>query len=336
MELSTSLSAIVERNEAEPVPVKVGERGYSPYLCSDGDGDGAGNRDPCVASSSTVTLPLGPHPAERHRTSQLFSPPLSPLPQAHINGAPTLNPTAHPNLSSISLSPSTQKRTLKAFTRKFKPSETPNKYLFGASPYTFARLVLQLVLLMGTAVAWALAARRMTDTSSSDSPAIMGGGIIFVHVAFTIITVIQLLFLERCHYRLRAERHILRNPSLPMPASQTRSNVAFAPWHRAPLPTYAAALGYRGTGDVEDGEVARVVAIGRGDVPPLYGNTRGSTLLAYGIGVTPSSRRGSLRSVISSGGRSDRPVSYGQSQELEDALRARRLEHALGSLEGGR
>lgn len=330
MDPSTSANAIqpdVGRREAEPIPIKIGERGYSPYLHASVE-DSPTSRDSLVASSSSVSLPLGPHPAERSRTSLL-----PPPPPAHLNSAPTLNPIAHPNISTTSLTPSTQKLKLKAFTRKFKPSHKPSRYLFGASPHTFARLSVQMVLLIGTSVAWAVAAQRMTRSSSSESTAInMGGGVIFVHVAFTIITLIQLLFLERCLYRLRAERHLLLHPALPMPLGQARNNVAFAPWHRAPLPTYAAALGYRGTGDVEDGEVARVVAMGRGDVPPLYGNTRGSTLLAFGKGVTPSSRRQSGQSVNGAG---DRPVSYGQSQELEDALRAHRLEEALGRLEGG-
>lgn len=48
--------------------------------------------------------------------------------------------------------------------------------------------------------------------------------------------------------------------------------MALAPWSRPPLPTYANAVGFRGTGDVEDAQIA-------GAPPPEYGNTRGSTLL---------------------------------------------------------
>jgi len=51
--------------------------------------------------------------------------------------------------------------------------------------------------------------------------------------------------------------------------------MGFAPWNRPQLPTYAAALGFRGTGDVEDEAIAR-------PPPPAYGNTRDSTLLLLG------------------------------------------------------
>lgn len=147
--------------------------------------------------------------------------------------------------------------------------------------------------------------------------------------------------LERALYRLRAERYKSLHPSLPLTLQQqnrNRSNIPFAPWNRQPLPTYAAAMGYRGTGDVEDNEIARLVAMGNGDVPPQYGNHRGSTLLAYGMGVrTSNSRPISQQMTIDDHtqiGSGSRPVSYGRSQEIEDAYRASRLFDALTRLEG--
>lgn len=118
---------------------------------------------------------------------------------------------------------------------------------------------------------------------------------------------------------------------------------------------------------MEDSEVARVMAIGSGEVPPQYGNTRGSTLLAYGFGVPVNNRNsaGSLGSgraasqvrmtqlsPASGPGRDrpfsawidvgaeanaapERPVSYGRSEQLEEAFRAQKLEQALAKLEAG-
>lgn len=133
--------------------------------------------------------------------------------------------------------------------------------------------------------------------------------------------------------------------------------MAFAPWNRPPLPTYAAALAQSGfgTGDVED----NIIAV---PPPPAYGHTRGSTLLLAGFmsenlrsqrmrermrsdGV-PVSARSSWVNVgydyasddDSDGGRS-RPVSYKSHdsswEHTLDAHRALRLEETLARLEEG-
>ncbi|KAF8527340.1 hypothetical protein JB92DRAFT_2867045, partial [Gautieria morchelliformis] len=119
-----------------------------------------------------------------------------------------------------------------------------------------------------------------------------------------------------------------------------RSNgMAFAPWNRPSLPTYAAALGVRGTGDVEDAIIAA-------PPPPAYGNTRGSTLI---LASFLRNSRASNRARTTAGGAdasphtdgrrtSDAstrslPVSYAEAEHHSDVERARILEEALAKLE---
>jgi len=217
----------------------------------------------------------------------------------------------------------------------------------------YASFFLLFFFLVGICAGWGLATKANADEGGSLFGAQGMNIAVFIHVAFAVIVLTSLLFMERIVFRLRAERFSYLHPEveLPMrnPLSFPRSGssgLSFAPWQRPPLPTYAAALRSAAvaTGDAEDQEVARMVAIGRGDVPPVYGNTRGSTLLAYGLGAGPlanrpssgsSQRTTASRSIFRgrNGAPESRPVSYGQSQQIEDALRAQKLEETLGRLE---
>jgi len=112
--------------------------------------------------------------------------------------------------------------------------------------------------------------------------------------------------------------------------------IAFSPWNRPPLPTYAAALAQSGvgTGDVEDHLIAA-------PPPPAYGNTRGSILLLSSFlreslrGQRPTSGQSSVDG--REGENSDRPVSYvshiTRDEFVEDAERSRRLDETLSRLE---
>jgi hypothetical protein len=75
--------------------------------------------------------------------------------------------------------------------------------------------------------------------------------LVIIHISFTIITLVQLLFLERSIFHARAERYLHKHG---MPRGAASASMAIAPWNRPPLPTYAAALTESGvgTGDVED------------------------------------------------------------------------------------
>jgi hypothetical protein len=177
---------------------------------------------------------------------------------------------------------------------------------------------------------------------------------IFVHVGFGVASLAQLIFLERRIYRVRAERYCYTHNSLPMHrgAGGGNTSLALAPWHRPPLPTYAAALAQSGvgTGDVEDNAIAVAP-------PPAYGNTRGSMLLLSGfLNDTLRAQRteararararanedpdaeGALRASWTTG--RSRPASYmSHDEEWEercDGLRALRLEETLTRLEEAR
>jgi hypothetical protein len=157
---------------------------------------------------------------------------------------------------------------------------------------------------------------------------------ILVHVAFTIGVLFLLLFFERTIFHARAERYNFINPTS-MAANSSDAVMGLAPWNRPPLPTYAAALGSRGTGDVEDNIIAQ-------PPPPAYGNTRGSTLLLANL------LRNSLRSIPTRGSQrvsqmsqvqrtdSPSPMGYEESEVATDAQRARAVEATLSRLEEGR
>lgn len=358
--------------QADPLPRKVGELGYDPTIHA--------APSPPDGSSSSETIPLRPHPAERstdptHRDDSTAITALTPprsraMEHTHsrTDTSTTVSSSEHPHStsqqdlqlagpaqSSTSLAPSAASMSsIKRFTKKFKPSPEPSKHFFGLAPRTLLKFFILFFFLGGLCACWALATKANAAGHGSLFGGSSAGGmnvVVFVHVAFAVIVLTTLLFIERTLFRLRAERFSYLHPELGLPTRNPRfpgnSNLpglAFAPWQRPPLPTYAAALraAPTATGDVEDQEVARMVAIGRGDVPPLYGNTRGSTLLAYGFGAGPLANRpiSSSSRATRVGAEDDesgsRPVSYGQSQQIEDALRAQKLEETLSRLEVGR
>lgn len=193
------------------------------------------------------------------------------------------------------------------------------------------------------------------DNNSSNNSSADGVGSIqvFVFIAFGVITLAQLVFLERRIYRLRAERWVhVHGPNLPMHARGGRhQSIGIAPWTRPPLPTYAAALAQSGvrTGDVEDNVIAILP-------PPAYGHTRGSKLLMAGL-MSDAQRqeraqararviaqanaqgggRASMRFSLQSVEMESRPMSYvsrdEEWEERQDAMRAVRLEATLARME---
>lgn len=157
--------------------------------------------------------------------------------------------------------------------------------------------------------------------------------LLYQHLAYEIAP--ELILLDRRIFRIRAERYSYLHPGELLPT--TNASMGLAPWHRPPLPTYAAALAagdVRGTGDVED------IAISI-PPPPAYGNTRDSRMLLQGF------LRNSLRAqrpvsqhTQTSECEGERPLSYAshdaQWQEIQDAERAINLEETLSQLEEGR
>jgi len=228
----------------------------------------------------------------------------------------------------------------------------------GIQTTTFLLLGVQLVLFTGTVIGWVFAAitlsnkRRPNDPSTGSGPTNnknaptapdeTGISNIFVHVAFSVLVLTQLVLIERRIFRVRAERYADKHPGeIPPPSLQRGRSVTsmpVAPWSRPPLPTYAAALMSSGvgTGDVEDVEIAQ-------PPPPAYGKTRGSRLILAGflrdsLRAQAREYEGDRGSVASR--RSDRPISFvSDDSEWEvrrDADRARSIEEALAVLENER
>jgi len=173
-----------------------------------------------------------------------------------------------------------------------------------------------------------------------------GSSNIFVHVAFALVVLAQLVLIERRVFRARAERYVFKHPGEMLPGSLQRAysgsnpsiSMAIAPWSRPPLPTYAAALAASGvgTGDVEDVVIAQ-------PPPPAYGKTRGSTLVLSGYlrdSLRLQAREHEEDRASTTNERSDRPISFvsrdEEWEERRDADRARRIEEALAALEDSR
>jgi len=304
------------RPQADPLPSKRGEIGYTETT------------ETPTENSQDIT-PTTFVPAERHPADRDY-PPVS---------STTIIPPAQPEIVPY---PSSEQSSSTSITKShgildlFKPKRSPA--YGGLRLFTLLIFVAQLVLLGGIAVAWVLTTEHLMHLSFAGQNLFAGQpSIIFVHAIFFIIILAQLVFLERRLFRLRGERYSYLNPGQILPrhgnnASQTSRTLAFVPWNRPPLPTYAAALAQSGvgTGDAED----HLIAV---SPPPAYGNTRGSTLLLSGF------LRNSLRipnrhsSTAAQAFERDRPLSYvsrdEQWDEVQDAERARQLHETLNRLE---
>jgi len=256
--------------------------------------------------------------------------------------------TTHGMNSTDSLS---KKKRILSF---FKPKHIPSYY--GLRLTTLLACVCQCLAVAATIVGWYFTATRMgrsdstpdnqppsTDNENTNGQAGLNNtsSAIFIHVVFGVVTLVQLLFLERRIFRLRAQRYSYVHPGEILPSARLRAmgdpSLAYSPWNRPPLPTYAAALAQSGvgTGDVEDHLIAA-------PPPPAYGNTRGSTFLLSGFlrNSLRAERPASVHSTSSQrhmSQRSERPLSYKSVdedwEEIQDAERARRLEETLARLE---
>ncbi|KAJ7067053.1 hypothetical protein C8F01DRAFT_1218217 [Mycena amicta] len=298
---AASTSASSQSHQAGPLPSKRGEIGWE---------ESAEVR--AEEGRSTSPLPER-HPEDRAATEVAAD---------STPATPPAIPAASVSTSSLPNSTAKTKRILGIF----KPKKIP--------VYAGLRLT-TLVAFAGTIVGWYFAITRIGHSSSSDSQQgssdnnnansnqVLGSASssIFIHVVFGVATIVQLLFIERRVFRLRAQRYSYVHPGEILPSARLRqlggSNPALAlsPWNRPPLPTYAAALAQSGagTGDAEDHLIAA-------PPPPAYGNTRGSTFLLSGF------LRESLRAQRPPS-RTSRPLSY------KTADRARRLEETLARLE---
>jgi hypothetical protein len=323
---SSSAPAVASesRPQAGPLPQKRGEIGFSEELLQQAE-EGR-------STTPTAALP------ERHPEDR--SAPEATAPAPSVTAASSTPSLANTLVGTSTGSLSKKKRICGA---KYK----------GFHLGTLITFAFQCLLMVGTIVGWYFAATRLSHVGSSSStppgqdsnssPLGSTSSAIFIHVVFTVITIVQLLFLERRIFRLRAERYSYVHPGEILPSARRRAmgggdpSMGFSPWNRPPLPTYAAALAQSGvgTGDVEDHLIAA-------PPPPAYGNTRGSTFLLSGFlreslrAQRPASTQtqASQRNMIETG---ERPLSYvsvdEQWEEVQNAERARRLEETLSTLE---
>ncbi|TFK40754.1 hypothetical protein BDQ12DRAFT_679967 [Crucibulum laeve] len=326
---SASSEATIPRSQAGPLPSKRGEIGFV---------EGMHVQDAERRTESPVNLPAR-HPADRDAsdTSPIAVPPLAITTNNGSTPSSPVQPVSAASISSTSVTSTENSitKTKKSLLGFLKPDKVPA--FGGLRLTTLVVFAIQVLCLGGTVTAWVLISQRLSRMANNEKQ--MPGGTsssVFVHVVFLIAVLTQLLFLERRLFRLRAERYSYIHPGEMLPRYRNRSAstdtaLAFSPWNRPPLPTYATALAQSGTGtgDVEDHLIAA-------PPPPAYGNTRGSTLLLTGF------LRDSLRAQRPSSGHSQtsqqgRPLSYvsrdGQWEEIQDAERARRLEDTLSQLE---
>jgi len=339
---------VVERREAGPLPKKQGELGWT-------DSDNEQTQEPETAEDDQ--LPAR-HPADHSSPSLPASTESNTAPEATL-------PTAQANASSSSLQ--SRSSSFKQFLHKPRPLPK----IRGIRSSTLLRVLIVTATLLGTIIGWIITVTRMNTWASeasqlSASPSSQQGAtpsspssamsqmtsssLVFVHVGFGGAVLFQLFMLERSVYRLRAERYAFLHPNEMLGAmgGDVSGVMGLAPWNRPPLPTYAAALGVRGTGDVED----NIIAV---PPPPEYGNTRGSTLLLAAhlpsnltrppssrstsqLNMSTVSRPTSQRSLRDALGRTpdawSRPVSYTEDALRQDARRSLDLEAALSQLEG--
>lgn len=319
---SSSARPAIGAHDTDSLPRKVGELGWP-----------AAGQD---ASSTTALTEQAPESDITEQVQQSSS--VSERSQA------TPAPSATAAASTISL-PSTVQHKRKGILVRLTSSHAPPLVygLHGPSVIRFAIIVLSIC---ATITGWVLTAIHLSaagvkndDNNTNTLQQMAGTMSIFIHVAFAVAVLIEIIFLERAVFQLRAERWLHLHPGETLPLNRGGRSAAgsgpgglnLAPWNRPSLPTYAAALGYRGTGDVEDDAIIA-------PPPPAYGNTRGSVLLLAGALRRFSSRTSNPNQWLNVQQVPDsRPASYVSArfdgEVRDDAARARELEHTLAQLE---
>jgi len=339
---SSTAAAPESRPQAGPLPRKRGEIGWNEELKSPADTEGG--------RSGTPTALPERHPEDREAAAATDS-------TAPASGSAAT--PASPSLTTLPASSTDSLSKKKRILGFLHPKKVPS--YGGLRLTTLLAFATQVILVAGTIVGWYFAVSRLSkmgpnpptsdpnSSSSSDQGQQQsfgnGSTAIFIHVVFGVVTLVQLLFIERRVFRLRAERYSYLHPGEILPSARRRqmadTSLGFSPWNRPPLPTYAAALAQSGvgTGDVEDHLIAA-------PPPPAYGNTRGSTFLLSGflrdslraqrpVSAQTTASQNNLTTPMSE--RSERPISYRSVDEewevVQNAERARQLEETLATLQ---
>jgi hypothetical protein len=313
------------RSQAGPLPVKRGEIGYSETVNK--------STESSDASDGVATSEVPQTSGSNNDTAVTTS-----------TQSTTDNSTPNAPTSTSETASTHSKRSVLSF---FKPRKLPS--YFGIRLPDLIKFIIQLLVAAGTIACWVLAAiaisranQKASNGNSNPNNVSNGGGsmssTIFIHVLFGICLLVQLVFLERTIFHIRAQRWMHLHPGEILPTAYRNraqdTRIPIAPWDRPPIPTYAAALAESGagTGDVEDNAIAV-------QPPPAYGNTRGSRLLLTGFlnQTLREQRPESVHSQMSQ--TSGRPVSYRSHDEewevIRDADRADTLERTLATFEEG-
>jgi len=309
------------RPQADPLPSKRGEIGYVEGIHSLAR---AQQRD----SAEITSLPAR-HPADRDQPAAADGSTTPGSENPPTPSPPTSSPEDVPSSPTSMTKSSSILKFLKPKTVSFGGVQSTTLLIFS----------IQFIVFAGTIVAWVFLTKVFERIFSTGGNGANLSSTIFVHVVFVIVVIFQLIFLERRLFRLRGERYSYLHPGEILPRHRTmpsspESAIAFAPWNRPPLPTYAATLAQSGvgTGDVEDHLIAA-------PPPPAYGNTRGSTLLLQGYlrASLRAQRPLSAQSQTPPQTADERPLSYvsrdDEWSDMENADRARRLEETLNRLE---
>ncbi|KAJ7158633.1 hypothetical protein C8R46DRAFT_1109744 [Mycena filopes] len=344
MEASSSSAAVPEsRPQAGPLPRKRGEIGFSEDMLREAE-------EASRSGTPTAALPER-HPEDRGAAAV---PPAADASSRAGSSESEVAPSTAPSVTTLASTSTDSISKKKRLLHFLKPKKVPS--YGGLRLTTLLLFAIQVCLFCGTIVGWYFSISRITrgtassssadsqsDDSQSTNPLGNSSTQIFIHVVFGVATLVQLLFLERRVFRLRAERYSFVHPGEILPSARRRQmgdpSLGYSPWNRPPLPTYAAALAQSGagTGDVEDHLIAAAP-------PPAYGNTRGSTMLLSGFlrdslraqRPVSAQTQATLRPMSQ---RSDRgrPISYVSVdedwEEVQNAERARRLEETLLTLE---
>ena len=249
------------RVDTGPLPLKRGEIGFAESVYNAGPQSGS--------TDSSFTPRPSRHPADREYPPSVVDAPVR-------------------SANRLSLD-SGKSQSLFGFFRGKKAGSVG-----GLQVTTLLLFTSQLLILGGTVAAWVFAAKLLKGRPATGHylPG-AGSTAVFAHIIFAIIVLGQLIFLERRLFRLRVQRYTHLHPEEVTHhgnSPSTESAIAFAPWNRPPLPTYAATLAQSGvgTGDIED----NLIAI---PPPPAYGNIRGSTLLLASNVQSGSARHSAQR-----------------------------------------
>lgn len=218
MSADSSSSILSQPSTVQPQPgsppTKRGELGYNESL----NPPSTSNPEPEADVTARDEPIPARHPADRDQPPPTPQPEQTPI--TSLNGN---QPTVEPLSSSTFLS------------SLFRPKVTK----CGVRVSTILLLVTQGSLLLFTIAFWIVLSKVVLPSSNVGR---MTAVSVFIHIAFIVCTIVQVVLLERLVFRYRAERYAMLHPGQIHPdvfsrGEQVSTRLALAPWNRPPLPT---------------------------------------------------------------------------------------------------